>query len=104
MIVHSDRGRPFRSRSLQRILSSVGLRGSIGRVSSAADTATMESFHSLLQKNVLDQQQARENRKESHTTIVLWIKHTYNNRRRHRRLGKLIPVEFERAFSATLTG
>ena len=54
-MVHSDRGGPFRSRSFQRLLSMNGLAGSMGRVASAADNSAMESFHSLLQKNVLDQ-------------------------------------------------
>ena len=100
VIVHSDRGGPFRSRSFQRMLSMNGLRGSMGRVASAADNAAMESFHSLLQKNVLDQRQVWESREQLHTAIVTWIEHTYNNRRRQRRLGKLTPVEFELAFSA----
>jgi len=34
------------------------LNGSMGRVVSAADNAAMESFHALLQKNVLDQRRA----------------------------------------------
>ena len=100
VIVHSDRGGPFRSRSFQRMLSLHGLRGSMGRVASAADNAAMESFHALLQKNVLDQKRVWKSREELHVAIVTWIEHTYNNRRRQRRLGKLTPVEFELAFSA----
>ena len=100
VVVHSDRGGPFRSRSFQRLLSMNGLTGSMGRVASAADNAATESFHSLLQKNVLDQQKVWRSREELHLAIVTWIEHTYNNRRRQRRLGKLTPVEFELAFSA----
>src|SRR5487761_2697201 len=96
----SDRGGPFRSRSFQRLLSMNGLEGSMGRVASAADNAAMESFHSLLQKNVLDQRRVWESREQLHLAIVTWIEHTYNNRRRQRRLGKLTPVEFELAFAA----
>lgn len=100
VIVHSDRGGPFRSRKFQRMLTMNGLAGSMGRVASAADNAAMESFHSLLQKNVLDQNRVWASREELHEAIVIWIEHTYNNRRRQRRLGKLTPVEFELAFSA----
>ena len=82
------------------MLSMNAMRGSMGRVASAADNAAMESFHSLLQKNVLDQRQVWESREELHTAIVSWIEHTYNNRRRQRRLGELTPVEFKLAFSA----
>ena len=55
VIVHSDRGGPLRSRLLQRFLSMNGIEGSMDRVASAVDNAAMESFHSLLQKNVLSQ-------------------------------------------------
>ena len=54
-IVHSDRGSQFRSCTFVNTLSVNGLRGSMGRVG-GRDTAAMESFFALLQKNVLDQQ------------------------------------------------
>ncbi|MCD1275359.1 IS3 family transposase, partial [Klebsiella pneumoniae] len=53
-IGHSDRGSQFRSRRFARALARRGLVGSMGRVGSAGDNAAMESFFSLLQKNVLD--------------------------------------------------
>ena len=77
------------------------LEGSMGRIASAADNAAMESFHALLQKNVLDQRRTWQSREQLRLAIVSWIEHTYNNRRRQRRLGKLTPVEFEVAFAAT---
>ena len=73
----------------------------MGRVSSAGDNAAMESFYSLLQKNVLDRKSWRM-RDELSYAIVFWIEHTYNHRRRQRRLGKLTPVEFELAFAARI--
>jgi transposase InsO family protein len=56
----------------------------------------MESFFSLLQKNVLDQQRWTT-RSELRFEIIRWIVRTYNHRRRQRSLGKLTPVEFELA-------
>jgi len=53
-VVHSDRGSQFRSHAYVKALSRFGLRGSMGRVAACADNAPMESFYSLLQKNVLD--------------------------------------------------
>ncbi len=97
VVVHSDRGGPFRSRLFQRLLSINELAGSMGRPASAADNAAMESFHSLLQKNVLDQRPVWGSREQLHLAIITWIKHTYNNRRRQRRLGKLTPVDPVRA-------
>ena len=55
-IVHSDRGSQFRSKDFTSELTKNGLRGSMGRVGAAGDNAAMESFFSLLQKNVLNRQ------------------------------------------------
>jgi transposase InsO family protein len=54
----------------------------------------MESFFSLLQKNVLDRQRW-ETREELRLAIIVWIERTYHRRRRQRGLGKLTPIEFE---------
>jgi putative transposase len=98
VVVHSDRGSQFRARSFRAVLTAAGLQGSMGRVASAGDNAAMESWHALLQKNVLDRRRWRT-REELHEAIVFWIEHTYNRRRRQRALGKLTPVEFELAFT-----
>jgi len=98
VVVHADRGSQFRARSFRAVLVAAGLKGSMGRVASAADNAAMESFWALLQKNVLNQRTWRT-RDELHHAIVFWIEHTYNRRRRQRGLGKLTPVEFELAFA-----
>lgn len=99
-IVHADRGGQFRSRAFQRVLKAHGLRGSMGRVASGADNAAMESFHSLLQKNVLNQRKTWATRAELRYEIITWIERSYHRRRRQRALGKLTPVEFELAFAS----
>jgi len=98
VVVHSDRGSQFRARSFRAVLTAAGLQGSMGRVASALDNAAMESFFSLLQKNVLNRGRWTS-RDELHYAIVLWIEHTYNRRRRQRALGRLTPVEYELAFA-----
>jgi transposase InsO family protein len=99
VIVHADRGGQFRSRKFRATLKANGLAGSMGRVASAADNAAMESFHSLLQKNVLNRQRTWPSRAELRYEIVVWIEHTSNRRRRQRAHGRLTPVEFELAFT-----
>lgn len=98
VIVHSDRGSQFRSRAFRAVLTNAKLTGSMGRVASAGDNAAMESFYSLLQKNVLNRK-TWTSRDELHSEVVHWIEHTYNRRRRQRALGKLTPVEYELAFA-----
>lgn len=52
-VLHTDRGSQFRSRQFVAALHHHGMIGSMGRVGAAGDNAAMESFFSLLQKNVL---------------------------------------------------
>lgn len=94
VMVHSDRGGQFRSNGFQQALRRHGLHGSMGRVGAAGDNAAMESFFSLLQKNVLDRK-VWNTRQEIRLAIVSWIESRYHRKRRQRRLGKLTPIEFE---------
>ncbi len=98
-VCHSDRGGQFRAKKVQRLLANNGLVGSMGRSYGAGDNASMESFFSLLQKNVLDTQRW-DTREELRLAIVTWIETKYNRRRRQRGLGKLTPVEFEMIYAA----
>lgn len=66
----------------------------MGRVGAAGDNAAMESFFSLLQKNVLDRR-SWTTREQLRIAIVTWIERTYHRRRRQSRLGRLTPVEYE---------
>ena len=93
-IVHSDRGSQFRSHAFVRALRDAQLRGSMGRVGACADNAAMESFFSLLQKNVLNRQRWTS-REQLRLAIVVWIERTYHRRRRQDALGRLTPIEFE---------
>ena len=79
--LHSDRGSQFRSRKLQQSLWRHRMIGSMGQVGSAGDNAAMESFFSLLQKNVLDRQRW-ETREQLRIAIITWIERTYHRRRR----------------------
>lgn len=92
--LHSDRGSQFRSRKFVELLRETGITGSMGRVGACADNAAMESFFSLLQKNVLNKERWHS-RQELRLEIVTWIERTYHRRRRQRRLGRLTPIEFE---------
>ena len=79
---------------MQRALTRHAMVGSMGQIVSAADNAAMESFFSLLQKNVLDRRRWTA-RDELRIAIVTWIERTYHRRRRQAALGRLTPIEFE---------
>jgi putative transposase len=98
VVVHSDRGSQFRSRKFVAELTRAALAGSMGRVGACADNSAMESFFSLLQKNVLNRRRWAT-REELRLAIVTWIERTYHRRRRQRALGRLTPVEFETIYA-----
>lgn len=102
VIVHSDRGSQFRSRAFVGRLKHYKMVGSMGRVGACGDNAMIESFFSLLQKNVLDRQRWRT-RAELTSRIVNWIERTYHRRRRQPRLGYLTPIEFELVYKTRAT-
>ena len=101
-VVHSDRGSQFRSRKFLRALAHHRMVGSMGRVASCGDNAAMESFFSLLQKNVLNRH-SWNTREELRIAIVTWIERTYHRRRRQPRLGRLTPIEFEAIMNTSAT-
>ena len=94
VIVHTDRGSQFRSRAFVSTLNQLEMTGSRGRVGACGDNAPVESFFSLLQKNVLNRKRW-DTRDELRIAIVTWIEATYHRRRRQRGLGKLTPIEYE---------
>lgn len=67
----------FRSHAYVRALRTAGLAGSMGRVGACADCAAMESFFSLLQKNVLNRRRWPD-RETLRLAIVIWIDKTYH--------------------------
>ena len=93
-LVHTDRGSQFRSRKFVHALGRHRMVGSMGRVGAAGDNAAIESFFSLLQKNVLNQGPWRT-REALRIAVVTWIERTYHRRRRQDSLGRLTPIEFE---------
>jgi len=101
-ILHADRGSQFRSRAMARELRRHDMVGSMGRVSAAGDNAAMESFWSLLQTNVLNQQRWAT-RQELRLAIVVWIERKYHRQRAQDTLGGLTPIEFEAKLAEPLT-
>jgi transposase InsO family protein len=99
-VLHTDRGSQFRSRTLGHGLHRHNMVGSMGRAGAAGDNAAMESFFSLLQKNVLDRR-SWDTREELRIAIVTWIERTYHRRRRQAALGRLTPVEYEMIMPTT---
>ena len=76
--------------------------GSMGRVGAEGDNAAMESFWSLLQTNVLNQQRWGT-RQELRLAIVVWIERKYHRQRAQDARGGLTPIEYEAKLSEPRT-
>ena len=83
----------FRSRKFVHALNRHHLIGSMGQVGAAGDNAAIESFSSLLQKNILERKRGRT-RKGLRIAIITWIERTYH-RRRQARLCRLTAIKYE---------
>ena len=97
VIIHSDRGGQFRARVRKGRLQLYKAKGSMGAVGTFADNASMESFFSLLQKNVLNKKRWKT-RQELRIAIIRWVNTKYNSERRQRALGKMTPIEYEAVY------
>lgn len=93
-ILHSERGSQPGAQKVRRALAHHRMVRSMGQVGSAGGNAAMESFFSLLQKNVLDRRRWAT-RNELRIAIVTWLERTSHRRRRQAALGRLTSVEFE---------
>ena len=100
-ILHSDRGSQFHERQVHRALTRHRMVGSMGQVGTAADNAAMESFFSLLQKNVLNTRRWAT-RDDLGIAIVTRIERIRRHRpRRQPSLGRLTPEEYETVMTPT---
>lgn len=70
-VVHAYKGSQFRYRRYVAALHRHGLRESMGRVASSADNASMDSFVSLPQENVLNTRRW-DTRDQLRLAIVTW--------------------------------
>lgn len=93
-ILHADRGSQYTSWLFGHRLREAGILGSMGRVASSQDNAAMESFWSIMQRELLDRRNW-PSRNELASAMFEWIEGWYNPRRRHSGIGMLSPHEYE---------
>jgi len=63
-------------------------------MAAASDNTAMESFFTLLQKNILDHH-CWATREQLHITITTRTKHTYHHHHQQTTLNRLTPIEFK---------
>ncbi|WCK56833.1 IS3 family transposase [Aneurinibacillus sp. Ricciae_BoGa-3] len=93
LIIHSDQGVQYTSTAYIEALKNDGYRASYSRKAYPYDNACIESFHSVLKKELVYRMQFNDF-EDAHLRIFQYIEGWYNNQRIHSALGYRTPNEY----------
>lgn len=89
---HSDRGSQYASHDYQDRIAQYGMRGSMSRKGNCFDNACIESFHSVIKREMIHLR-SFETRAEAKQAIFEYIECFYNRKRIHSAIGYVSPCE-----------
>lgn len=95
LIHHSDRGVQYASVEYRQELAKFKMIGSMSRKGNCYDNASMESFHSVLKKELIHRVRFRT-RKQAYEALYEYIELDYNRIRIHSAIGNVSPHHFEK--------
>ncbi|WP_148039202.1 IS3 family transposase, partial [Brevibacillus agri] len=97
LLHHSDRGSQYASTEYQKRLEKYQMIGSMSRKGNCYDNACIESFHSVLKKELvyLEKFKTREQAKRA---IFEYITCFYNGKRIHSSIGYFTPNQYEHMY------
>lgn len=91
---HSDRGVQYANYRYQDKLKELGMKCSMSRKGNPYDNACMESFNSILKKELIYPNKRWESRESAYMAIFEYIEVFYNRKRIHSSIGYLSPVDY----------
>ena len=94
LVHHSDQGNQYQASLYQTLLARRGVVPSMSRKGNCYDNASVESFFSSLQNEVVRHRQF-QNQAEARRAIEDYSERFYNRKRLHQTLGYRSPEEFE---------
>jgi putative transposase len=97
VIMHTDQGGEYTAGLFRAACERLSVSQSMGRPGSALDNAVIESWHSTLEFE-LRRAGHFATRAAARAGVAAWIE-DYNYHRRHSSLGRVSPVEYERALA-----
>ena len=97
---HSDRGSQYASHEYQARLKTYKMEGSMSRKGNCYDNACIESFHSVIKKELIYLEKFKT-REQARKRIFEYITCFYNAQRIHSTIGYLTPNECERMYRKT---
>lgn len=98
---HSDQGSQYASAGYRQLLATHQIQASMSGLGNCYDNAVMESFFATL-KTELVHREIFNTRAQARRELFAYIEGFYNRERLHSSLNYQSPVEFERAYSASL--
>jgi transposase InsO family protein len=101
-IWHSDRGSVYTSDDFRALVTSLGMRSSVGSTGVCWDNSMAESFFSML-KNERVYQTVYATKAQARRDIIRYIEGLYNSRRRHSGLGYRRPNEVHYSYQQPVT-
>lgn len=93
LIHHSDRGTQYASHEYRDKLASYKMTASMSRRGNCYDNACIESFHSILKKELIYCTKFKT-QQQAYDEIYWYIEFFYNRKRIHSSLGYLSPIRF----------
>jgi transposase InsO family protein len=97
VIMHTDQGSEYTAAYFRAACQRLSISQSMGRPGSALDNAVIESWHSTLEFE-LRRIEHFATRAAARAGVAAWIE-DYNYHRRHSSLGRVSPVDYERALA-----
>jgi putative transposase len=97
LIHHSDRGSQYASTDYRNKLKKYKMKASMSRKGNCYDNACIESFHSILKKELVYCTRFTT-KQQAYDAIFQYIEFFYNRKRIHSALGYLSPVRFAALF------
>jgi transposase InsO family protein len=97
VIMHTDQGGEYTAGLFRAACARLSVSQSMGRPGSALDNAVIESWHSTLEFE-LRRVEHFATRAAARAGVAAWIE-DYNYHRRHSSLGRVSPVDYERALA-----
>lgn len=98
LLHHSDRGSQYASEDYRKQLQEYKMIASMSRKGNCYDNACIESFHSILKKELIYCKRFKT-KQQAYDEIYKYIEFFYNRKRIHSALGYLSPVRFAARFN-----
>jgi transposase InsO family protein len=99
LLHHSDRGSQYTSKEYVDQLKTYHMESSMSRRGNCYDNACIESWHSILKKELIYCNPRFKDPEQAYTAIFQYIEFYYNHKRMHSALGYLSPARFAKQFT-----